>query len=327
MSKKLIAVASAAALAMTAFVALPAAADVAYSVSDDTLTSSSSTSAGTGTAPYTHASLDQTDAVDFAAGAATSTAVRFVITAEEGDAVSVSSAGGVKLVSALNTEAKPVNSASGVTTLSLTGNSQNLVTFYAFTTSTTAGAVSITHDGSTVKKSVRSRIGQPWNIAATIPASVATVEATASKAYVQVTDVFGNIFIKGGTSANLSDGTVTITSASITPSGNGSMATPALASTDYSATKKAFVFDLDATASGAGSVGFSIVKGADVDTDAFPAAKNTAFSVINGSSLEDQVKALTAQVAALTADYNALAKKWNKRVASKTAPKKKTALK
>jgi outer membrane murein-binding lipoprotein Lpp len=51
------------------------------------------------------------------------------------------------------------------------------------------------------------------------------------------------------------------------------------------------------------------------------------FVTFSTSSIAEQVTALTAQVATLKADYNALAAKWNKRVASKTAPKKKVALK
>mgnify|MGYP006898283914 CR=1 FL=1 len=53
----------------------------------------------------------------------------------------------------------------------------------------------------------------------------------------------------------------------------------------------------------------------------------SAFFATNAADLSAQVTALTAQVAALTADYNALVKKWNKRVDSRKAPKKKAALK
>jgi hypothetical protein len=54
---------------------------------------------------------------------------------------------------------------------------------------------------------------------------------------------------------------------------------------------------------------------------------DSAVLVINNAGVAAQITALTAQVTALVADYNALAKKWNKRVASKTAPKKKVVLK
>ena len=59
----------------------------------------------------------------------------------------------------------------------------------------------------------------------------------------------------------------------------------------------------------------------------FAAPVTNQFWTLNAADLSAQVTALTAQVAALTADYNALVKKWNKRVDSRKAPKKKAALK
>jgi hypothetical protein len=59
---------------------------------------------------------------------------------------------------------------------------------------------------------------------------------------------------------------------------------------------------------------------------AFGAANSSFFGIINVAAAGD-VKALRAEIAALKADYNKLAARWNKRVDSKTAPKKKVATK
>jgi hypothetical protein len=88
-----------------------------------------------------------------------------------------------------------------------------------------------------------------------------------------------------------------------------------------SATDRSFVLTLDANGATADTA---------VETLGFPDNKVSAVVVVNATgsvAAPAQITALTAQVASLTADYNALVKKWNKRVASKTAPKKKVALK
>jgi hypothetical protein len=60
---------------------------------------------------------------------------------------------------------------------------------------------------------------------------------------------------------------------------------------------------------------------------ALPGRNVTSFFLTNAVDLTAQIKVLEGQIAALKADYNALAERWNKRVASKKAPKKTVATK
>lgn len=149
MSKKLIAVASAAALALTALVAVPASATTISAVKVTTYQSGLSG----GTADVNHtSSTDAVTAQTFAAsrlvqfdqtGTTTRTAVRFDVTTSAAATVTVSSTGGVKLSATLVDGA---GAAIKVTdgTQSLAGTTVTGVltyAFYAWNTSTTAGTV------------------------------------------------------------------------------------------------------------------------------------------------------------------------------------------
>jgi hypothetical protein len=305
MSKKLIAVASAAAIALSALVAVPASAAVSVAVAGYG-------GAGTATDPYTHDSLDTTGTVNWGSTTSTTrTGVRFVVTtSEEGAAVSVASTAGVKLTSTVTTSTTPVASTAGATSLSLTSNSSKTATFYAFTTSTTPGTVVVTTEGSSETYYVASRIGEAFKIVGTFPSSIA-VGSTTTYAYYEVFDAFGNEVL--GSDAK-SWATSTIASFTVTRSAIGAVSA---AAESWNTTAGKYRSLLSSAAAGTGAVSFTLSDNSSTIDSDFGDVVLTAFATVNGSSLADQVTALTAQVAALKADYNSLAAKYNKLVKKK----------
>jgi len=296
MSKKLIAVASAAALALSVLVAMPAAALA------PTVAISGTTGGGTGTSS-SNAVIRVPDANSAVSG---TNALTFLVEElETGDVVRVTSTGSVKLI---DTAANVANSAiyditaAHKTSIEKTRSSDADYTFYVQSTSTTAGTVvvSVTRAGlsSSTTHYVKGSAGNKYKITDVTGVPTTMANAATSAVTFKITDYFGNAV------ESLSNSVTT-----------GNLSTPT-----WDSSAKVFKSTLTAASSSAFTV--EIDLGA-TDVAGFADATDSYVSVVNfaGNS------ALATQVASLISDYNALAKKWNKRVASGTAPKKKVALK
>ena len=337
MSKKLIAVASAAALALTGLVVVPTVATAAPGpftvtatgaatnhVARDGSTAAKSLQINVPSADVLRSNTDSTEANG---ATSSSTAIKFAVQtpgAAGNDAITVTATGGVKvLTSAQLTATSPApTTATGVQ--SLTTNSINGdADIYAYTTTVDGGTVVISSGGSskTYHISGISTWAYKMNFTAGAAAGIGgkfTLTGT-------VKDAFGNdltspllaadfhITVLGG-SASLAKGAVAATTATTYA---------------YNATTK--VYTITGTVRDtAGSQAVSLV----VETAGKKGAKVTAFGdpildqffTVNGLDLATQVTSLTAQVAALTAQlaesrpkatsvtkkrYNTLARKWN----------------
>ena len=330
MSKKLIAVAAAAALALTGLVAIPAGATTITQVvvthggtaagntvepagNSTTLTSSQVDS----DAAFTIASDNTDRKVYFGSptDAVTRNAVRAVVTTGAAASLSISSTGGVKVAASLTSAGAAIAHDGGSTSLSGTTVTGALTyTFYAWTTSTTAGSVTIDSGSSKIVFYVKAKVGPAYNLVdVTYPASLYTGQTDAKVTW-KLTDQWGNPVTTG---------------TGITPTGFGAD----FAAATYSATTKLWSSAISGIDESNVAINVAMSPN-DLSANGFAKPVKSSFKMISAGDLADQVTSLTAQVASLTAsvnalkaDYNALAAKWNKRVASKTAPKKKAALK
>ena len=319
MSKKLIAVASIAALALSALVAAPAQANVTLTADGTNI--STTTGVGSAATPLLHASPEANDLVWTSTENATNTVVRYTVTTAQNKVVTVNATGGIRLVTELTSATNGVNASSGVAQLSVNSGSSTSVIFYAYTTSTTAGTVAVSYEGSTSSLSLRSKAGGAYNISVTAPANVgegATVSLDAT-----VTDVFGNTI----TDTNKGESVVRpFAAASTTVTRTGAVALVGDAATWNSIRK---VWEAKVTGSaGGGSAAASVeLTGVtSLTTLGLPAPRTVAFVSLNTTDLAAANLALTAQVAALQAQmadmrtkarsvtkkkYNTLARKWN----------------
>jgi hypothetical protein len=320
MSKKLIAVAAAAALALTALVAPANAAGSSLTVEPTDVAGVAAGAQGS----VTGSGLTSTAAYESAVPSqdvlrSTSTASRSVIafeiaTRSNSAAVTVTSTGAVKLVTAAQLAASTTTTATGTQSLSLTSNDSGLVTFYAYSTSTTAGSITATESGTTPASNTiwlkgTTDLGNAYKLSATAPSIAglgSTVDYTAT-----VVDMFGNAL-------------TTPVIASDTLGGDSSGAD---ATMTYDSVTKVYEGDfINRTTAGTTALLVSIAVSADKVT-AFGAKTTSVFFSINGADLQAAITALQTEVAALKADYNALAKRWNDRLALKKAPKKAVTLK
>jgi hypothetical protein len=319
MSKKLIAVAAAAALALTGLVAAPAN---ATTITDVKINSNATIAVG-GTTTASHTGTTSVSAVTYSAtrtwdfeptGTTTRTVVRFDVTTSSATTVTVSSTGAVKVSADVNdADGDALKVTDGSQSIALTTTASNLVaTFYALNTSTTAGKVSIATAGSLNTYNVKGLAGTPYNLTdVKFPTSITSGEAEADGAVIsfQVTDAYGNKL----DTANL---------AAVTTSALGATVSAAT----YSTVRKQYEASVFGTATANVAMSVSL-SAADLSANGFAKPVKYVFSQASAGSLADQVTALTAQVTALKADYNALAARWNKRVADKKAPKKAVATK
>jgi hypothetical protein len=331
MSKKLIAVASAAALALSALVGVaPVTAAVGPFGVTVTGTTSTVTVArdGSTSTKALQINVPSADVIRFVATAEVlatgdSTAIRFdVVTPGTTDAITVTSTGGVKVITT-TVFTTPAVTANGVQSLALTA-ADGVAAFYAFTTSTTAGTVVVSSGGSSKTYYVTGLSDSGYKLALTAPSSAALggkIEVTGT-----VKDAFGNDL-----TTPLG---VIVGNFEFTPSAVG--ATPPVLATYTAATKSyKFVFVAPAVAQ---SVAVQVALAITPTTvTAFGSPVLTQFFSVGVQDLTVQVTALTAQVAALTAQlalsrliensvsqdkYNTLARKWNK-----ANPRAKVALK
>ena len=310
MSKKLIAVAAAAALALTGLVGVaPASAAMPYSDSAQPVAANSllitSTlargGAGTLASPYT---MD----VPSSGLATSATTVRFSISTTAARAVTVSATSGIRLLAAVtNTTAVVLT---GADSLTVTANASGAAEFFAYPTSTTRGVVTITNDGDITQIYLTGNVGPAYDIGAvTLP----TLEPSKEGVIVAVvTDAFGNAVDTVSASASLT----------VTRVGTGSSAAPV--DVQYSATSKRWEGKVSSGATaGQLAVGLTIagLTATTAQKAAFGDPNNTYFGIIQvaaaktAAQWQAEVTALQTQLAATItkAKYNKLVKRWNKK--------------
>ena len=314
MSKKLIAVAAAAALALTGLVGVAPANATAPNIA---LTATGSTGTGTSADPYlvdvpannviqtanvTTNSVVTNTAITFTIGGSTALAA--------GDVVTVTASGPVRVIRSEVAAASNNFDAStlGLTSISSTRTNADTMVFYAYTTSASvAGTVVVNivrSTGTTVNTSTTYNIQgvagpkHTVNVVTAAPLTLAN-GATATVGFT-VSDVFGNVI----------ENEAAAISAANTRS---KMAAPT-----WSASKK--VYESVVTSDSNGPLVASLDIGA-ASVDGMKAPADTIVAVINNPTATAQAASLTAQVAALTAQlaasvtkvkYNKLARKWNR---------------
>jgi len=334
MSKKLIAVASAAALALSALVGVaPASADVGASfhglAADGSANDSGLTMSATAAAEAAANANLTVPAGNFLIHTNTTarTVIKVKVTTSVGTVVTASSTGSLKIVSVddadMGSDYKLENAAdvdwtstAGVQSLTKTATTDN-VSFYVFTTSTNVDSLTINKSGNTRVVYIKGGEGVAYNISAALPTTVPISVPDDHNVIVKVTDVFGNTVKAATTVAQ------TLTGAGLTLDGS---TTAGNLSLTYDSTEGGHGFKMHTTASGSFAVNLSITA---TDVTGLPAAKKSVFLTSNAVSiggLSAQITTLTAQVAALTAQlaesrpkatsvtkkkYNTLARKWN----------------
>jgi hypothetical protein len=304
MSKKLIAVAAAAALALTGLVASPASANVSIT---GTMASAGLTKAGAKT-------LDvPADAEVTSADVGTSLVLVTVGLAAKGDKATVTSSDGVFLLDEPGDDDNKYTAKSGLKEWSYTAKSAgDDAVFYVYTTSTTEGTFSVEVGAN---KTTRWVVGDettlvPYTLTVTAPSSVGTAAPAKANVVVALVDLFGNA-LTGVTYENEFD--------------EGFVGSGTLTDVEWNGTNKRYEAKAYGTAAGPFSITINIFSDVD-DVDGYADAKLSFFSTLNAADAETQVTALTAQVAALQAQleasrpiatsvtkkrYNTLARKWN----------------
>lgn len=286
LTKPLIAIASAVALVTTALVVSPANAAITASVTGAT------SGSGTVASPYVlnvpADNVVDTEALTIAVTVAANTNVTAAAT-------------GVKLLTALDTATTDVNSASGSATFSANSGTGTTVTFYAFTTSTTAGSVVVTVGGDTTTYAVKGAAGSAYNLSTVVPTVAGLgvdVDFTAT-----ATDVFGNAVENATITTSVLRGTVktALTWDATDKRYEGVITTPAVAGA-VAGIAKIVATDVAGLAKAKTESSFSI------------AAADLATQVV---TLSAAVAAKDAEIKALKAKYNSLAKRYNKHVSKK----------
>jgi hypothetical protein len=321
MSKKLIAVAAAAALALTGLVAVPANASISitYNVAassgaiDGAATPSTTLTAETNATALI--SVPSNNTLEYTATAKRNSLMKVTVNSTvAGQVVTATTTGALKVVDEpTNTTTKKYTSASGSSNYSVTATTTSVV-FYVFTTSTDVGTLTTTSSGNSSVVYIKGGEGNPYNLTATMPSVIPAAAPSTANLIAKVTDVFGNQ-IKSA--VNLT-GRVAGAGGVLTPNVDSSVA--------YNSTLGGHAFTLHAEGTGAMGVDLSITTD-PTDVTGLAKASSAWFGSSNAADLAGQITSLTAQLAALKADYNALAARWNKKVDSKRTVKKKVALK
>ena len=321
MSKKLIAVASAAALALSALVVMPTVATATpgpFAVEATGAATNQTLRDGTTAAKSIQINVPSADVLevneaDDVSGLTDSTAIELDIKVPTaGAAVTVTSTGGVKVVS--ETDWADADSSTGVQSLSVSADTAGDAKVYAYTTTTAGGTVVVSSAGSSTTFFVSGLSTSPYKMNFTLGASAPiggkfTLTGT-------VKDALGNDLTTPLTAGQFE---ITIL--------GGSAAIPKAAGTDaafdfkYTAATKTYEFKGDVRDSaGSQAVVIEFANAAD-EVTAFGDPVNEQFFTVTGADLTAQVAALTAQVAALQATvakrvtkkrYNTLARKWNR---------------
>ena len=309
MSKKLIAVASAAALALTALVGVaPASATTTISGGDKS---------GLTAALATSINVPFDNEVESADGEI----VTFTVSSAANRSVSADATGGIKLLTELtDADQKAVKSTDGLTKLAIGTGVSTSVTFYAFTTSTATGTVVVNDGvGNTQTFYIKGIAGPAYNVSVVAPTSIPTT-GTGAAMQIKVTDVFGNALASLG-GAGLDVKTLGAgSSVHITATAGTAITAPFTTTANYNDTKKVFEVNLRSTTGGGAAVTVVLSKAVGAPTvgpdEVSGLAKpvSTFFVSINTADLAAQVAALQAQVASMVTKkrYNTLARKWNR---------------
>jgi hypothetical protein len=314
MSKKLIAVAAAAALALTGLVATPASA-ASFTVDIDA--STNVTGHASSDSAVAAGDDNNTGTLDYLSSASTTrNVVRFVVNHAATTTISVNVDGGGKLTESLLAadETTKLKNGAGSASLSKSVTGASAYTFYAYTNSTSTPAkITIATPTTTRTYWIKATVGAAYNLTNVVfPTSVLSGETNSNTnknvVSFSITDQFGNAVTSGATA--------TLTGVGATFSGAAT----------YDSTRKKWEANVYGTAQKNVSMQLDLTA-VDLSDNGFAAPVKYAFSSASAGSLADQVTALTAQVAALKVDYNKLAARWNKLVASKKAPKKTVATK
>ena len=313
MSKKLIAVAVAAALALTGLVAVPANATTITAVKinkDDSVSNGGTTTVShSGTTSVSPVSYAASRVWSFDSTVTTSrSVVRFDVTTSAATTVTVSSTGAVKVSDTLvDSAGAALKVDAGSQSISIVTTASNLVaTFYALNTSTTAGKVNIATPGSLQTYNVKGIAGTAYNLTEVkFPTSITSGEAEADGAVVsfQVTDAYGNKL----DTANLTEVTTAALGATISAE-------------TYNTVRKQYEAVVFGTATANVAMSVSLAA-ADLSANGFAKPVKYVYSSVSAgdlatqvTTLKEQVATLTKTVATLTTDYNALATKYNKLV-------------
>jgi len=303
MSKKIIAVAAAAALALAGLVAPANAAQASLTLLPTATVNGSVTGDGLLSTTAWQTPVPSQDVLRLSTTVSRSVLSLEIKTRSDNAAVTVTSTGGVKLITAAQLADSTTTTSKGTQTLALTANDSGVATFYAYNTSTSAGLVTVVESGTTPASNSGWVIGttnanNAYKLSASIPAIAgigSLVEYTA-----KVVDMFGNALTTPVVDSQTLGGDAT------DPAGMGYDAVSLVYEDSFT----------NRTTAGQTAVLVSIAISADTVT-AFGAKTTSVFASVNAADLQATVTALQAQVAALTADYNALATRWNKKVDSK----------
>jgi hypothetical protein len=310
MSKKIIAVAAAAALALTGLVGV-APANSAMPYSADSQPAAANSLMVTSTVAGRSGAGTLADPIKIpvpTSGLATSgTTLRFSVSTTAARALTVTATSGIRLVATVtNTTAVVLT---GADSLTVTADAAGAASFNVYPTSTTRGVVTITNDGDVTQIYVTGTHGAPYDIGAVTLPSLEPSKAGVIVA--AVTDAFGNVIDTVNAAESLT----------VTRVGTG--VTAAAVNVQYSATSKRWEGEVTSGATaGQLAVSLSIVglTATDAQKAAFGAPNSTYFGIISVAAAKTtaewttQVNTLTTQVATLTTDFNALAKKYNKLV-------------
>jgi hypothetical protein len=330
MSKKLIAAAAAAALALTGLVATSSVAAVGpFNVVTTQNDTRSLVAADGSTADLEMQVLvPSQDVLRFDENNSTTTGTLLrlkVVTPTGGAAITATAAGGgAKLITATQfATLSTLTTASGAATISISSDSAGDATFYAYTTSTADSTITVSSAGASEVVFLKGVSAKTNSYKLNFTASPVDTAAGGKVTFTgTITDMFGNLM----KSVDAADLTTTGLGGNLGAITEGDFAQNATTSViTFTAVNR------DTTGAAAISIAMHTslapAAGAPTKITAFGNPVGTQFFNVNAVDLSAQVTALTAQVAALKADYNALAAKWNKRVASKTAPKKAVTLK
>lgn len=309
MSKKLIAVAAAAALALTGLVAVPAGASAITNVVI-TYGGTAGSAGGvedsgniqTNTASHTNSdaavavatfSADRKVYFGNTTDAATRTAVRLVVNTAAAATVSVTSTLGVK-ISAATTDAAgaALSVTAGAQTLSGSTSAANLAyTFYAWNTSTTPGAITIDTGTSRMTFYVKGVAFEAYDLSDIVFPTSLYIGQTTGKITFKMSDAYGNPVTTG---------------TGPTPTGFGAT----FAAATYSATTKLWSAAVSTVTGDNVAMNLAITP-QDLSATGFAKPVKSAFQLLSAGDAAAQVVTLTAQVAALQATIDGMRTKAN----------------
>lgn len=251
-------------------------------------------------------------------------ALKIAITGLDTGTTVSASATNSSIVTALHTDAAPVTSSAGSSTVSISTGTGTTAEFYVFTKTVNAGTVVVTLGGNTTTYHVKGTAGAAYNLTLTAPDTVAI--STVNKVYAKTTDIFGNPVVTTTPSVTAINATVGTVAVSDTATGTFAFDVTSLATTGTVGLSAAItatdVVGLPAAAKSASKF-IAVTNPADVlasvraelaSAQAALAAEKAAHAATKLAAETATVTAKTAsdkQIADLKKAFNALIKKWN----------------